>query len=440
MLHQDPEDGSRYSLRRLQAFFNVYRVKFREAFNAQSDSNDNLQIQDYARDCLWKRDNQHSYSMYLSSKHNRDIHLDRLTNKGVLTVQYEPADELEGTEVNLRPALYDELDDASFPTISKFLPPDTFREIIEQPAPKESEICVAFPLQHAWQTLEDLVKENKAPLFIANPPVPTVSLDMMTDLQKFAYAQMTDKQQQIVYVSGTAGSGKTTVALLAFHSKELKGRCQAAAGTAKAASNFNGPTIHGMLCWGIDNSQGVAPNKIDQMRIFYEQTDVFIIDEVNAISASTLALLDQRMNEIFEPQKNQSSNKWTRFGAKRMIFLGDPAQLRPIVGSAIYDQTEGSSAQVDLEQKTSPIVLKQKGYKAAKHQYQSNLTAKGKVLYQQYLLPNSIIFKREKRCTGLLQEICDKLRDGTQDKHDLTKLMHLKAAVPRCRVRQWYPL
>ena len=64
---------------------------------------------------------------------------------------------------NIRPALYDELDDASFPSIAKFFPPDTFREIIEQPAPDESEICVAFPLQHAWQTLEDLVKENKAP-------------------------------------------------------------------------------------------------------------------------------------------------------------------------------------------------------------------------------------------------------------------------------------
>ena len=99
LLDQDPEDGSRYSLRRLQAFFNVYRVKFREAFKARSDSDDSLQIQDYARDCLWKRDNQHSYSMYLSTKHNRDIHLDRLTNKGVLTAQYEPADELDGTEV-----------------------------------------------------------------------------------------------------------------------------------------------------------------------------------------------------------------------------------------------------------------------------------------------------------------------------------------------------
>ena len=252
----------------------------------------------------------------------------------------------------------------------------------------------------------------------------------MTDMQKFAYAQMIDTQQQIVYVSGNAGSGKTTVALLAFHSKELKGRCQAAAGTAKAASNFNGPTIHGMLCWGIDDTQGVAPKKIDHMRSFYEKTDVFIIDEVNAISASTLALLDQRMNDIFEPQKNQSRNKWTRFGGKRMIFLGDPAQLRPVLGAAIYDRTERSAAPVDLEQSTSPIVSKQKGYKAAKHQYQSNLTAKGKVLYQQYLLPNSIIFKREKRCGGLLQEICDKLRDGTQDKHDLAKLMYLKRRFP----------
>ena len=40
LLEMDPEDGSRYSLRRLQAFFNVYRVRFTKAFTAQSNTDD----------------------------------------------------------------------------------------------------------------------------------------------------------------------------------------------------------------------------------------------------------------------------------------------------------------------------------------------------------------------------------------------------------------
>ena len=73
LLEMDPEDVSRYSLRRLQAFFNVYRVSFAEAFTARSDTVDPLEEQNYVRDCLWKRDNQYSYSMYLANSQKTNM-------------------------------------------------------------------------------------------------------------------------------------------------------------------------------------------------------------------------------------------------------------------------------------------------------------------------------------------------------------------------------
>ena len=428
LLEKDPEDGSRYSLRRLQAFFTVYRLKFQEGFKAKPDSCDHLEMQNYARDCLWKMDNQYSFSMFLANQHNREIHLDRLGNKGVLTAQYEPCEDLEGTEANIRPALYDELDDANYPSFMKFLSADTFREIIDQPPPNESEISVAFPLQHGWQALEDIVKENKAKLFLACPPEPTVSYDDLTDMQKFAYERMIDKNQQVVYVSGKAGSGKTAVALLAFHSNELNGRVQAAAGTGKAASNFNAPTIHGMLSWNI--GEQVSKKSLQDMKLFYADTDTFIIDEVNALSASTLAKIDETMNEIFEPNKNQSVRP--RFGGKKMIFIGDMAQISPVGGSSISDEPDEkvSLEDLDVQEKPTQNVSNRKGCRARKQNFISNLTAKGKLLYQNILLPNSVILKREKRSAGLLQEICDKIRNGTQDFNDLFKLTYLRRKFP----------
>jgi len=50
---------------------------------------------------------------------------------------------------------------------------------------------------------------------------------------------------QFVYVYGNAGTGKTEVAL--HIRKVFKGHIQAGAGTGKASSNFNGPTMHTMF-------------------------------------------------------------------------------------------------------------------------------------------------------------------------------------------------
>jgi len=131
--------------------------------------------------------------------------------------------------------------------VLNFLPPDTFRGIPEKAPKAMSDICIAFPLQHSWQAREKMVRGSKTNLFMANPPPPTVKLENMSFSHRKAIEMVVTGQQQIVYVYGKAGTGKTEVAV--HICEHFKNRMQAGAGTGKAAPNFNGPTVHAIFGW-----------------------------------------------------------------------------------------------------------------------------------------------------------------------------------------------
>jgi hypothetical protein len=197
---QDPEKDQRYSLRRLEEFYRVYQRMWHNGQIAPPGTQ-------------WARENQFCFSLYLATKHNKHINFQRVDNNGILKARYEAADELTDLDVDIRPEIYDEVDESDFPSALNFLAPDTFREIMEQSPPNMSEICVAFPLQHDWQLLEDLVMINRSKLFMADPPKCPVRYEEMTAMQQFAVERAVDPNQQILYICGQAGSGKTTVAL-----------------------------------------------------------------------------------------------------------------------------------------------------------------------------------------------------------------------------------
>ena len=150
--------------------------------------------------------------MYLTSLHNKTVHLDRKAENGVLRAEFEPDDELEGLDVDIRPALYDKVDDCDYPSVLNFMPPDEFREVMDQPRPHITEVAVAFPHHSNYKQLHDLVMLDKSKLFMANPPEATMSDNAMTAVQKWAIELGCDPKQQILYICGKAGSGKSTVA------------------------------------------------------------------------------------------------------------------------------------------------------------------------------------------------------------------------------------
>jgi len=125
---------------------------------------------------------------------------------------------------------------------------------MEQQPPDMSEVTVAFPMHVDYQQTEEMVKDDKCKLFLAQPPPSSVSYDSMTDVQKWAVDLSANTQQQILYLCGKAGSGKTQVASKIC--ELFAGHVQAAAVTGNAACLLGGPTVHGMFHWGVyDSSQ-----------------------------------------------------------------------------------------------------------------------------------------------------------------------------------------
>jgi hypothetical protein len=136
----------RYSLRRLELFWDVYMGMLKRDEIAPQGSQ-------------WCRDNQYSYSMFLTAEHNVDVHVQRLEHDGTLSARYKDDDELKGTGLDYEHVgVHDEVERYSYPSLLTFLPPDTFREIVDQPAPEVNDITVGFPLRVDYQKMQELIQ------------------------------------------------------------------------------------------------------------------------------------------------------------------------------------------------------------------------------------------------------------------------------------------
>jgi hypothetical protein len=377
----DPEANSRYSLRRLEAFHREYMRMYDAGLVAKAGTK-------------WHQDNQMSQSMYESGLHNADIRLDRVDNKGMMVPRYDMADELEGTQVEIAAKICDpDIDDVEPPSAQNFLPADTLREIQDQQPLDRNAVAVAFPLSYQWQRMEELVTKTKNQAFLANPPPPSVPFDRLSPYQQRAIKLIESRRCSILYITGKAGSGKTEIAR--HMCQRFKNRVQAGAATGKAAMNFNGTTVHTMFGWS-HNTKSVhdmKPATLDFLRQLYKDVELFVIDEINALPASNLALIDEVMNHLFSPRDGRDGIISTPFGGKKIVFLGDAAQLPPVNGAAIYDESIASSKAWKRRRST-----RRNGgsvYEAA--------TLRGISVYRNYLLPNTIMLKTGKRNTGLLQ-------------------------------------
>ena len=104
---QDPERDERYSLRRLQMFFQAYMERQKNGEVAPVGAQ-------------WRRDNQHSYTMFLTTQHNADVHLQHVENDGMLKARYKADDQLRETDVDLRYEVHDEIDRSEYPCALNF--------------------------------------------------------------------------------------------------------------------------------------------------------------------------------------------------------------------------------------------------------------------------------------------------------------------------------
>ena len=107
---------------------------------------------------LWNEDNRSSYTMFLVHGHNSDIKIQRAANEGRFNAQFEPAEDLAGTEIDVCPSSFEQRDDFDYPSTLNFLPVNNYREILDQTPLAIDDMAIAYQAQHLWQSVEDLVK------------------------------------------------------------------------------------------------------------------------------------------------------------------------------------------------------------------------------------------------------------------------------------------
>jgi RecA/RadA recombinase len=426
MLIKDPEKYDRYSRLRLQLFFGVYYKMFQT--NNQKFA---------PPGSAWHRDQVYSNSMYQALNHNRDVYEDRKSNNGVYIRECLADEELAGTDITrIQPDIDGMNDaDAEYPGVNDFLPSDMMQDILKQSAPTLSEITVCHPSQNYWQDMKSITTtksrvHEEQKWFMAKPPKPQTTMSQLTPLQRKAVELATSvnsrrRKQDILYIIGKAGCGKTEVAL--HICQHFKDKVQAGAGTAKASLLFNGPNLHAMFGWAMNESSVNYSNsdsgrrKLKNLQDYYKKVEVFVIDEVGAISASELATLSFSLKHIFENDKP--------FGGRKMIFLGDTGQLKPVRSSAIYENSvKDSTVKKKIKRKSAAQSSYQERQKEKSPAYRKR-TQEGHDLYK-HLEDNCIHLLQGKRNSGLLQDIVDRLRNGEQTLDDLIKLRRQRMKFP----------
>lgn len=138
-----------------------------------------------------------------------------------------------------------------------------------------------------------------------------------------------------VFITGSAGTGKSTLLKLFRDSTDQRTVCLAPTGVA--ALNIGGQTIHSFF--------GFPPRllqhgdfKIWKNKRLIKKLDTIIIDEISMVRADLLDAIDYFLKEVRKSEEP--------FGGIKMVFFGDLFQLPPVVRSTeegMYFRTEYDS-------------------------------------------------------------------------------------------------
>lgn len=127
--------------------------------------------------------------------------------------------------------------------------------------------------------------------------------------------------KQNVFITGRAGTGKSTLLRYFLDNGQSKKKAVVLAPTGVAAINVGGQTVHSFFGFKPDITLSKV-KKID--RDIYKKLEMIIIDEISMVRADLLDCVDKflRLNR---------NEKRLPFGGVQMIFIGDLYQLPPVV-------------------------------------------------------------------------------------------------------------
>jgi ATP-dependent exoDNAse (exonuclease V) alpha subunit len=138
---------------------------------------------------------------------------------------------------------------------------------------------------------------------------------------KQAY-DLISKTNNCVFITGNAGTGKTT--FLHYYMTRTQKKTVTLAPTGVAALNCGGETVHSFF----DFKPSVTLSKIKKKKIseksIYKKVETIIIDEASMLRCDLLDCIDKFLRLNREKHKEP-------FGGVQMVFIGDLQQLPPVV-------------------------------------------------------------------------------------------------------------
>lgn len=142
-----------------------------------------------------------------------------------------------------------------------------------------------------------------------------------SNLEQYNAYQMIAKTSHSFFLTGKAGTGKTT--FLKKIQQEIEKKFLVLAPTGLAAINVGGQTIHSFFGFklgvlGLGELGTLNPNKIALVK----HIDAIIIDEVSMVRCDLIDAMDRTLRFY---RKNSAP-----FGGVQMIFVGDMFQLEPV--------------------------------------------------------------------------------------------------------------
>ena len=134
-----------------------------------------------------------------------------------------------------------------------------------------------------------------------------------------------EKTRKNVFITGRAGTGKST--LLNYFCDNTDKKAVILAPTGVAAINVGGQTIHSFFGFKPDVTPSSVRKKIrDEKKNLYKKLETIVIDEISMVRADLLDCMDKFLR-LNGPDEKLS------FGGVQMIFIGDLYQLPPVVTS-----------------------------------------------------------------------------------------------------------
>lgn len=174
-----------------------------------------------------------------------------------------------------------------------------------------------------------------------------IEINLDPQNKEFFYAiELVKKTNDIIYLTGKAGTGKTT--FLKYLSKSIGKKTAVVAPTGVAAINAGGQSIHSFFTINFNEPPFIpndirlrfksGPNDVDKTTIYshfrfskarlelFRSLELLIIDEISMVRADLLDVIDRLLRAYCGRGRNKP------FGGVQVIMIGDVFQLPPVEG------------------------------------------------------------------------------------------------------------